>query len=210
MNPVSRFFAQLLRRKVVRLLGAYIALFWLLSQGFASLFPILGVPDGYLRAFVIVGIAAIPVLALLSWKYNLIPPAVVRDPGDVEGSHPMLAWAKRRHDNVNAGQLALQWQADDGKHERRFFGPATIGRESLNEVRLPHKYVSRFHAILWAEEGRWHVRDLESTNGTFIDGKRVRGLATLPARCQLTFHSEGPVVEARIDEVEATAVSTQH
>jgi pSer/pThr/pTyr-binding forkhead associated (FHA) protein len=33
--------------------------------------------------------------------------------------------------------------------------------------------VSRRHAELWLVDGRWHVRDLGSSNGTYLNGRRV-------------------------------------
>ena len=45
MPKKRSFLGELLRRKVVRQLGGYIAILWLLAQGFASLFPYFGLPD---------------------------------------------------------------------------------------------------------------------------------------------------------------------
>lgn len=208
MNRISSLLAELLRRKVVRLLGAYIAVLWLLSQGFAQLAPVLGIPDSYVLAFIVAGTVAIPFLALISWKYNFVPPALVRDEEDVDETNPALAWAARRHDNAESGHLLLRWGSDDDGHEKRFTEPVSIGREAGNQVTLPDQYVSRYHAILWAENGRWHVRDLDSTNGTFIEDKRVKGIATLPASCELRFHPKGPTVGVHVHKVAETAVST--
>lgn len=210
MNRASRFLTELFRRKVVRLLFTYIAVFWLLSQGFASLFPVLGVPDIYLRAFLITGAAALPLLALISWKYNLILPTLVRDTHDAQDINPTLSWASSRHEGKNAGHLCLRWQSDDKEPmEQRFFAPVTIGRESDNSIKLSDQFVSRYHVVMWAEGGRWRVRDLDSTNGTYIDNKRISGIATLPPTCQLRFHPKGPVVDVEIESTEATAVATE-
>jgi hypothetical protein len=43
-----------------------------------------------------------------------------------------------------------------------------VGRDEDNEVIIRHPAVSRHHAELRREEGRWLVRDLGSDNGTFI------------------------------------------
>ncbi|MCI0545367.1 MAG: FHA domain-containing protein [Actinobacteria bacterium] len=48
-----------------------------------------------------------------------------------------------------------------------------IGRRSGADVTLPHDDVSRSHALLWREGGRYWVRDLGSANGTTVDGTRV-------------------------------------
>jgi hypothetical protein len=192
------------------LLGAYIAIFWLLAQGFASLFPVLGVPNWVLRVFIVAGTAAIPLLAFMSWKYNLVPPQLVRDPKDLEASNPALSWASRRHDNSNAGHLLLRWRSGTAPPaEKRFFRPVSIGREAGNDIELPDQCVSRHHAVLWAEGGAWRVRDLDSTNGTFLGHERLTVTATLPDACELRFHSTGPVVEVTIDRPTETVLGTQ-
>jgi pSer/pThr/pTyr-binding forkhead associated (FHA) protein len=114
----------------------------------------------------------------------------------------------RRHDNADAGHLLLRWEADGEAHDQRFSRPLSIGRDAGNEVTLPDRYVSRYHAVLWAENGRWHVRDLDSTNGTYIEDKRIKGIATLPLSCELRFHPKGPVVGVHVHKVAETAIST--
>lgn len=49
----------------------------------------------------------------------------------------------------------------------------TIGRASESGLVIRDDYTSTYHArlLLW-QEG-WVVQDLDSTNGTFLDGKRV-------------------------------------
>jgi two-component system cell cycle sensor histidine kinase/response regulator CckA len=47
------------------------------------------------------------------------------------------------------------------------------------DVRLENTDVSRNHARLWADDKGFHVQDLGSLNGTFINGTRVDGNATL-------------------------------
>lgn len=207
MGRIRTFGRELLRRKVVRLLGAYIAIFWVLAEGFASLFPALGVPGWALWAFIVAGAAAIPVLAFLSWKYDIVPPQLIRDAKDLEGKNPGLGWARLRHDTRDAGYLLLSWSGHEGAAvEKRFFQPVAIGREPNNDIELADDRVSRHHAVLWAEEGAWRVRDLDSANGTFIDHMRVTGTAVLPQACELKFHRNGPVVALRVAKALPTRV----
>jgi hypothetical protein len=51
---------------------------------------------------------------------------------------------------------------------------ATLGRARGCTVRIPSSQVSRLHCRLRIEEGLVTVEDLESVNGTFINGKRIR------------------------------------
>jgi hypothetical protein len=52
--------------------------------------------------------------------------------------------------------------------------PVTIGREEDNHVRLNDERVSRFHAKVQEDEGRIILTDLESTNGTRVNGHAVK------------------------------------
>jgi len=178
-----------------------------LSEGYASLAPAFDLPDSWLRVFIIAGITLIPVIALLSWKYDLVAPQIVRDSKDLEGMNPALNWAMPRHDNIDAGYLLLSWHLDDEtSKEKRFFKPVSIGREPNNDIELPDERVSRHHAVIWAEAGTWRVRDLDSGNGTFIGHTRVTGTAALPQSCELRFHTNGPTVSVHIGKSAETLV----
>lgn len=208
MKKLPGFVSELFRRKVVRLLGAYLAVFWLLAQGVASLGPVVGLPTWSLRAFIAVGIALIPVLAVLSWRYDIVPPQIIRDPKDAEVMHAGLGWALRRHDASQAGHVLLKWSPDGQTiREKRFFKPVSIGREPNNDIEFPDERVSRHHAVLWAEDGGWHVRDLDSSNGTFIDQRRVTSRTLLPASCELRFHPNGPTVSVFVAKAAETVVA---
>jgi len=51
----------------------------------------------------------------------------------------------------------------------------TVGSTSGNDLIIPNPTVSRQHALLRRRFGRYRLIDLESTNGTFINGRRVNG-----------------------------------
>jgi pSer/pThr/pTyr-binding forkhead associated (FHA) protein len=59
--------------------------------------------------------------------------------------------------------------------------PLTIGRSSESGLVIRDDYTSTHHArlLLWNDE--WMIQDLDSTNGTFLDGKRV----TVPTQVPL-------------------------
>lgn len=58
-----------------------------------------------------------------------------------------------------------RWQFDDG--------PVVIGRAADSDVRVTDERVSRRHLEARREAGSWRVRDLESSNGTFFEQRRV-------------------------------------
>jgi pSer/pThr/pTyr-binding forkhead associated (FHA) protein len=58
----------------------------------------------------------------------------------------------------------------------RLRGPATrIGRARGSGVRIPSSEVSRQHCVLRVEDGLVTVEDLDSVNGTFLNGEAVVG-----------------------------------
>ncbi len=62
-----------------------------------------------------------------------------------------------------------------------------IGRADYNDVVLPDESVSTSHAKLQRREGVWILTDVESTNGTFVDGERVQGDAPLAPGAMVRF-----------------------
>jgi pSer/pThr/pTyr-binding forkhead associated (FHA) protein len=69
-------------------------------------------------------------------------------------------------------------QVLEGFERGRVFGdlptPVTIGREEDNTIQLNDERVSRFHVKIQEDGGRIILTDLESTNGTRINGHPVQ------------------------------------
>ena len=55
-----------------------------------------------------------------------------------------------------------------------------VGRKPECDLRLEHKSVSKMHCVLVKTDGLLLLRDLGSTNGTRVNGTRVRRAALLP------------------------------
>jgi pSer/pThr/pTyr-binding forkhead associated (FHA) protein len=55
----------------------------------------------------------------------------------------------------------------------RLSGSAQIGRAEGCAIRLSDTYVSQMHARLFGQDAAWYVEDLGSTNGTFLNDRRV-------------------------------------
>jgi pSer/pThr/pTyr-binding forkhead associated (FHA) protein len=55
-----------------------------------------------------------------------------------------------------------------------------VGRKEDCDLCLPHKSVSKMHCVIVRTDGLLLLRDLGSTNGTRVNGQRVRRAALLP------------------------------
>lgn len=50
----------------------------------------------------------------------------------------------------------------------------SLGRAANNDVEVDHITVSTTHAILKREGGSWRIEDMQSTNGTRVNGKTIK------------------------------------
>lgn len=46
-----------------------------------------------------------------------------------------------------------------------------IGRSSDCNIHIDDFYMSAHHTRIWYEDEEWHIEDMNSTNGTYINGK---------------------------------------
>lgn len=56
----------------------------------------------------------------------------------------------------------------------RLEGPLQIGRDSTCEIRPPDTYISQVHARLAPRGDGWVVEDMGSTNGTYLNQRKVQ------------------------------------
>jgi pSer/pThr/pTyr-binding forkhead associated (FHA) protein len=68
------------------------------------------------------------------------------------------------------------------QQDRRIDLPGTVcslGRDPTADIRLEEESVSKQHARLTFEADTFHIEDLESSNGTYVNGRRVHGRTEL-------------------------------
>jgi pSer/pThr/pTyr-binding forkhead associated (FHA) protein len=72
---------------------------------------------------------------------------------------------------------------------------AVLGRSRSCDVQLDEQGVSRRHCEVLVRDDGVFVRDLGSTHGTWVDGRRVRTEDRLAAGATITLGARGPGVE---------------
>jgi hypothetical protein len=100
-----------------------------------------------------------------------------------DAEHTQIITVARALDLVSGDRLhclELIDCVDTGR--RHVVGPLglRIGRTSPADIVLPDSEVSRSHCAVSLVDGDLVVSDLESTNGTFVDGVRIEGTVPFP------------------------------
>src|SRR6201993_3718111 len=75
---IDRFFSELKRRNVYKVVVAYIVAGWALSQGIAQVFPVFDVPNWVIRSIVVLIILGLPIALILAWMFELTPQGIKR------------------------------------------------------------------------------------------------------------------------------------
>jgi hypothetical protein len=98
---------------------------------------------------------------------------------DATGFHaaPAFSEAPRRGPD---GWLVVE-RGGGLEREQRFdlIGGLSVGRSKEADVRIDDRYASSLHARVFSREGRFYVEDMNSTNGTLLNGATLQGEAEL-------------------------------
>ncbi len=106
-----------------------------------------------------------------------LPNTFVAAPGAVPAS-PKPAEQKATKLVVTAGEKIGTEIALAGRQ-------LTIGRAGDSDLVVDDEYTSTHHAKLVFINGEWLVQDLDSTNGTLLDGKKVTTTSVVPMNTQV-------------------------
>jgi membrane-bound lytic murein transglycosylase D len=85
------------------------------------------------------------------------------------------------------------------ERERRFTDIFLIGRQKDCDVQLLDSCVSRVHAKVLFDGERWWIKDLESANGTFLEGARIQNIP-LPDEVEFELGKGGPILSLRVEK----------
>lgn len=205
---MKRLGTELIRRGVLRALGAYIAVVWLLAQGVVDVFPALGLPGWTVKGFLIVTIAATPLIALVSWKYDLTRKGLLRDRGLPAAAYSAVAVSggPTRRSNLETqtthSTVQISWTGQDGRpREQEFSTEFIVGRDYKADVRIPDERVSRRHLKVYPTGDDWYVKDLASLNGSYVDELPI-DVRKIDHDTAVSLDKGGPVIRlsARIAE----------
>jgi len=102
---------------------------------------------------------------------------------ELEGSRVLQHGDILRIGSLDPGMMVtmtynVPGEAPQGMEQDIVFGEKTIiqiGRDASNDVVLASPNVSRFHAQVERVGQRYRVEDLQSSNGTFVNGERIEG-----------------------------------
>ena len=99
-------FAELKRRNVFRMGGAYLALGWVVTQVTATVAPALGMPEWTLKLVVWLGIIGFPLIVAFAWAYELTSEGVRRE-SELPPSTDIRHASGRRLDYITIGMIAV-------------------------------------------------------------------------------------------------------
>jgi hypothetical protein len=211
LTQLKSALAEMKRRKVFRVGSLYLVAAWGASLGAAELFPAFGVPPWGVRAFVISAFLGFPLAVALAWAYEITADGVVRDLGErtappvprEQGGEDTTISATTRADMHT---VRVSWQAERRSHVREFQRNFIIGRDAESDIRLFHDKISRQHARVHFDQGRWWVTDLGSRNGTYLNGRLISEASPLNATNEIALSKGGPVVVVSVFQSDGETV----
>jgi len=107
--------------------------------------------------------------------------------GEIEsafGPGDLSMWATLIPDSSDSGRVLL-------RHNR-----AVLGRSATADGHIADDRASRRHALIWRQEGSIWLADLESSNGTIVNGVRITSTVELANRDHISFGGAGHRLES--------------
>ena len=105
--------------------------------------------------------------------------------GSVGGVQPRARKSSRRPGRGGPPQLKALEPADMRGRSYPLTEELTLGRAAGCQIPLGDAYASQVHARVFQRDGHWYVEDLGSTNGTYLNRRRVAGPMIIKRRDRL-------------------------
>ncbi|MDX6588954.1 MAG: hypothetical protein QOI84_228 [Solirubrobacterales bacterium] len=96
---------------------------------------------------------------------------------DATGFHAVPVYAEAR--TADAWLVVVRGGGLERDHRFDLIGGLSIGRSKDSDVQIEDRYASSLHARVFSREGRFFVEDMNSTNGTLLNGAELEGEADL-------------------------------
>lgn len=201
-QSTGSFYSELRRRQVIRTCFLYILVCWGIVQVAEILAPPLGFDsDAAIRLFLICSFVGFPIAAVLAWFYKITTGGIERTDAFVErrvlNNVPPLN--DRRQESVGMyfakgkENRSYDWivSVETGPLAGLSFGvaePLVLGRSLDCDIAVVTPHVSRQHARLFIEDDQLFVEDLESSNGSIVNGKNIETRQLLKHEDELRLH----------------------
>jgi len=98
---------------------------------------------------------------------------------DATGFHPAPAYAESPRRGPDGWLIVERGGGLEQGQRLDLIGGLSIGRSKEADVQIDDRYASSLHARVFSRDGRFHVEDMNSTNGTLLNGASLQGEAEL-------------------------------
>ena len=126
--------------------------------------------EKYKIYLIAVGILLLLVILFLLFRKKEEP--VVEEEPTIANPVPSEENEQTKVVSVEEEPLAY-FESFDGKRHNVYGIPASIGKSRDNDVAIPGEYISRNHALLVHKNGYFYLSDKNSSNGVFVDGRKI-------------------------------------
>jgi hypothetical protein len=91
---------------------------------------------------------------------------------EATGFHPLPG---ARRGTGDAWLVSVKGGGLDPGERFDLFGGVSIGRSGEADVRIEDRFASQIHTRIYSRAGTYYVEDMNSTNGTYLNGDRLDG-----------------------------------
>ena len=98
---------------------------------------------------------------------------------DATGFHAAPAFSEAPSRGADGWLVVERGGGLQGGQRFDLIGGLSIGRSKEADVQIDDRYASSLHARVFSREARFFVEDMDSTNGTLLNGATLQGEAEL-------------------------------